>query len=96
MNSNENPNANTNQIPSPPQSPGVSGGSRGSGALRVCQLRVEGAADAAASEAQHERTVQSQRHISEALSQSWEDLTLVSQEGSRGMNTRRMCKRYIC
>lgn len=58
------------------QSPGSS---RGSGPLRVCQLRVEEGMDVVNREAAHERTVQSTLQITDSLSQSWEDITLVRQ-----------------
>lgn len=57
------------------QSPGSS---RGSGPLRVCQLRVEEGMDVVNREAAHERTVQSTLQITDSLSQSCEDITLVS------------------
>lgn len=59
-----------------PVSPLSPGSSRGSGPLRVCQLRVEEGMDVVNREAAHERTVQSTLQITDCLSQSWEDLTL--------------------
>lgn len=59
-----------------PVSPLSPGSTRGSGPLRVCQLRVEEGMDVVNREAAHERTVQSTLQITDCLSQSWEDLTL--------------------
>ncbi|XP_071517863.1 uncharacterized protein [Panulirus ornatus] len=64
-----------------PVSPLSPGSSRGSGPLRVCQLRVEEGMDVVNREAAHERTVQSTLQITDSLSQSWEDLTLTEDVG---------------
>ncbi|XP_045602897.2 PPP2R1A-PPP2R2A-interacting phosphatase regulator 1 isoform X1 [Procambarus clarkii] len=64
-----------------PVSPLSPGSSRGSGPLRVCQLRVEEGMDVVNREAAHERTVQSTLQITDCLSQSWEDLTLTEDVG---------------
>ncbi|XP_042219685.1 P2R1A-PPP2R2A-interacting phosphatase regulator 1-like isoform X2 [Homarus americanus] len=64
-----------------PVSPLSPGTSKGSGALRVCQLRVEEGMDVVNREAAHERTVQSTLQITDCLSQSWEDLTLTEDVG---------------
>ncbi|KAG0727023.1 Protein FAM122A [Chionoecetes opilio] len=64
-----------------PISPLSPGGTRGSGPLRVNQLRSEEGMDVANREAAHERTVQSTLHITDCLSQSWEDLTLTEDVG---------------
>ncbi|XP_042207841.1 uncharacterized protein LOC121856375 [Homarus americanus] len=64
-----------------PVSPLSPGSSRGSGPLRVCQLRVEEGMDVVNREAAHERTVQSTLQITDCLSQSWEDLTLTEDIG---------------
>lgn len=56
------------------QSPGST---RGSGPLRVCQLREEEGMDVVNREAAHEKTVKSTLQITDCLSQSWEDITLV-------------------
>ncbi|XP_066969485.1 PPP2R1A-PPP2R2A-interacting phosphatase regulator 1 [Macrobrachium rosenbergii] len=64
-----------------PVSPLSPGSTRGSGPLRVCQLRVEEGMDVVNREAAHERTVQSALQITDSLSQSWEDLTLTEDVG---------------
>ncbi|XP_050691394.1 PPP2R1A-PPP2R2A-interacting phosphatase regulator 1-like [Eriocheir sinensis] len=73
-----------------PISPLSPGSSRGSGPLRVCQLRVEEGMDVVNREAAHERTVQSTLQITDSLSQSWEDITLTedaSRPKSHSMST---------
>ena len=46
--------------------------------MRVCQLREEDRMDVVNREVAHERTVQSSLQVQRSLSQSWEDLIIVS------------------
>lgn len=64
-----------------PISPLSPGSTRGSGPLRVCQLREEEGMDVVNREAAHEKTVKSTLQITDCLSQSWEDITLTEDVG---------------